>query len=179
MTGSRATSTNYNAEVLDQKIWTNSYYGLLGLHPSASSLEIRRSYRELSKLYHPDTTDLPTAIACAKFQQLNEAYSTLSSPEKRLLYDQKIRYSRMAVIQPLNQVRNSPNVPQSSSSAYLDPTDRPLSPGEIFVLLILGLTLIGCLVLAIAIAIIRGNNSFPTPELTHQIILNQLHHFHF
>ena len=33
-----------------------SYYTLLGLHPSASALEIRRAYRALSKRYHPDTT---------------------------------------------------------------------------------------------------------------------------
>ena len=64
-----------------------SYYGLLGLHPSASVIEIRRSYRELSKLYHPDTTDLPPAVATAKFQQINNAYATLSNPERRLAYD--------------------------------------------------------------------------------------------
>ena len=62
-----------------------SYYVLLGLPPSASALEIRRAYRELSKRYHPDTTELPTAIATAKFQQLNEAYATLSNPERRLI----------------------------------------------------------------------------------------------
>jgi curved DNA-binding protein CbpA len=32
-----------------------TYYALLGLHPSASAIEIRRAYRELSKKYHPDT----------------------------------------------------------------------------------------------------------------------------
>jgi len=53
---------------------------LLGLHPSASAIEIRRAYRELSKRYHPDTTDLPPAIAIVKFQQLNEAYAALSNP---------------------------------------------------------------------------------------------------
>ncbi|PLZ75857.1 molecular chaperone DnaJ, partial [Fischerella thermalis WC217] len=31
----------------------NTYYTLLGLHPSASPIEIRRAYRELSKRYHP------------------------------------------------------------------------------------------------------------------------------
>ncbi|MGB3264706.1 MAG: J domain-containing protein, partial [Microcoleus sp.] len=39
----------------------------------------------------------------------------------------------------------------------LDPTDRPLSPGEIFALFMMGTTLIGCFVLAIAIGLIRGN----------------------
>jgi curved DNA-binding protein CbpA len=136
----------------------SSYYGLLGLHPSASAIEIRRSYRELSKLYHPDTTNLPPAVATAKFQQLNNAYATLSNPERRLAYDLKIGYSRINVIQqppgfntPVSQSRA-----KNFNSAYLDPTDRPLSPGEIFALFIMGASLIGCLMLAIAIALIRG-----------------------
>ncbi len=144
----------------------SSYYALLGLHPSASPLEIRRAYRELSKYYHPDTTDLPTATATTKFQQLNEAYATLSNPERRVLYDQKIGYSRLNVIQappnlntPVTQSR-----PKYSSSAYLDPTDRPLSAGEIFALFILGLTFVGCLLLAIAIGLTRGESAFQVSQ---------------
>ena len=134
-----------------------SYYTLLGLHPSTSALEVRRAYRELSKRYHPDTTDLPTAIATVKFQQLNEAYATLSSPERRLNYDLKIGYSR-SVIQPPPNL-NCPDSRSSwqSSSAYFDPTDRPLSAGEIFALFILALTIAGCLLLAIAIGLTRGD----------------------
>ena len=138
------------------------YYALLGLHPSASPIEIRRAYRELSKRYHPDTTDLPTDTATKKFQQLNEAYATLSNPERRVIYDQKIGYSRINVIQPPPGF-NTPVTqqrPKYSSSAYLDPTDRPLSAGEIFALFILGLTFIGCIVLAIAIGLTRGDTAF-------------------
>ncbi|MFB8787843.1 MAG: J domain-containing protein [Potamolinea sp.] len=86
----------------------NSYYGLLGLHPSASPVEIRRAYRELSKRYHPDTTDLPAVTATAKFQQLNEAYATLSNPERRVLYDYTIGYSRINVIQATPKLSFSP-----------------------------------------------------------------------
>jgi hypothetical protein len=139
-----------------------SYYALLGLHPSASPLEIRRAYRELSKRYHPDTTDLPAETATAKFQQLNEAYATLSNPERRTAYDQKIGYSRLNVIQPPSNLNTPVNQPRRtySSSAYLDPTDRPLSAGEIFALFILALTFVGCLLLAIAIGLTRGESAF-------------------
>ncbi|MEQ8468940.1 J domain-containing protein [Coleofasciculus sp. E1-EBD-02] len=139
-----------------------TYYGILGVHPSASALDIRRAYRELSKRYHPDTTDLPKETAKTKFQQLNEAYATLSSPERRILYDQTIRYSRVNVIQPppgLNRPVVRSRV-DHSSSAYLDPTDRPLSAGELFALFILGITFVGCLVLAIVIGLTRGDNAF-------------------
>ena len=140
-----------------------TYYCLLGLHPSASAIEIRRAYRELSKHYHPDTTDLHPSVATAKFQQLNEAYATLSSPERRFTYDLKIGYSHFGVIQPPPDL----NHPVSSSldlskSAYLDPNDRPLSAGEIFALFILGLTFLACLLLAIAIGLTRGDAAFQT-----------------
>ena len=145
----------------------HTHYALLGLHPSASALEIRRAYRELSKRYHPDTTDLAPAIAITKFQQLNEAYATLSNPERRLQYDMRIGYSRLHVIQApidLNHPISRSPVRQSSS-AYLDPTDRPLSAGEIFVLFILGLTILGCLLLAIAIGLTRGDAAVSVPVL--------------
>ncbi len=150
-----------------------TYYSLLGLHPSASVIEIRRAYRELSKHYHPDTTKLPTAVATAKFQQLNEAYATLSSPERRLSYDLKIGYSRFGVIQPPLDLNHPVSYSYDwSKSAYLDASDRPLSAGEIFALFILGLTLLGCLLLAIAIGLTRGEGAFQT-ELLHTSAIQQ------
>lgn len=147
--------------------FSHTYYAILGLHPSASVIEIRRSYLKLSKRYHPDTTELPTAIATVKFQQLNEAYATLSNPERRALYDLKIGYSRVNVIQvPRDLDRSAPTAGEKwSKSAYLDPTDRPLSAGEIFALCMLALTILGCLLLAIGIAITRGDPIFPTPNI--------------
>ncbi|WP_051358179.1 J domain-containing protein [Rubidibacter lacunae] len=141
---------------------TNSYYALLGLHPSASPIAIRRAYRELSKRYHPDTTDLPADLAKAKFQILNEAYATLSNPQRRSLYDQRIGYSRINVIQTPDYARTA-RTHRAASSAYLDPTDRPLSAGEVFALFALGLTLLTCLLLAIAIGLTRGDVTFQMP----------------
>nr|WP_275974098.1 J domain-containing protein [Argonema galeatum] len=134
---------------------------MLGLHPSASAVEIRRSYRELSKRYHPDTTELPQAIATAKFQQLNEAYATLSNPERRLIYDNRIGYSGIPVNgSPPNLDRPVSNKGYESSRAYLDPTDRPLSAGEVFALFILLLTFLGCILIAIAIGLTRPETVF-------------------
>jgi curved DNA-binding protein CbpA len=142
---------------VNQNRQERNYYDLLGVHPSASAIDIRRAYRELSKKYHPDTTTLSTTTATRKFQALNEAYAAISNPERRAAYDLKIGYSRLVVVQPKTQFQ--PLTPRSDkyrSSAYLDPTDRPLSGGEIFALLILIATFIGCLGLALAIGIVRG-----------------------
>lgn len=141
----------------EQKI-DSTYYDLLGLTPAASVQDIRRAYRELSKLYHPDTTALPAAIATAKFQDLNDAYATLSSPERRSVYDLKIGHSRVRVMQSsIDLSRSGSDGRRSRSSAYLDPSDRPLSAGEIFALFILGVTFVGCLILVIAVGMTRGD----------------------
>jgi len=133
-----------------------SYYDLLELRPNASVQDIRRAYRDLSKLYHPDTTELESAIAIPKFQALNEAYATLSSPEKRLTYDYKTGFSRISVIQPLMEDISAAKATEGkkySSNAYIDPTDRPLSAGEFFALFILGITFVACLVLVIVLSL--------------------------
>lgn len=132
-----------------------NHYELLGVKPTASAQEIRRAYRELSKLYHPDTTELSSAIATQKFQALNEAYGTLSNPEQRLSYDSKIGYSRFYVSQSPKDMNSGPrkDQPFESRYTYLDPTDRPLSAGEIFALFILGLTFAACLALVFILGI--------------------------
>ncbi|BAY98323.1 heat shock protein DnaJ domain-containing protein [Tolypothrix tenuis PCC 7101] len=151
-----------------------TYYSLLGLHPSASVIDIRRAYRELSKRYHPDTTDLPATLATAKFQRLNEAYATLSNPERRLNYDLKIGYSRFGVIQaPADLNHPVQKTYDWSKSAYLDASDRPLSSGEIFALFILVLTFLGCLLLAIAIGLTRGEAAFQTQQLPQPVTSQQ------
>ncbi|EAW37085.1 DnaJ protein [Lyngbya sp. PCC 8106] len=158
--GQKVHSAYTNRSASGRRSWADTHYGLLGLHPSASSIEIRRAYRELSKRYHPDTTELSKTVATAKFQHLNEAYATLSNPERRQAYDLKIRYSRYNVIQASHPLENSRGSScHSSSSAYLDPTDRPLSPGELFAVLMMALSLIACLILAIAIGLARSEFS--------------------
>jgi curved DNA-binding protein CbpA len=147
-----------------------TYYDLLGVYPSASEIDIRRAYRELSKKYHPDTTTLNPATATAKFQALNEAYATISHPDRRSAYDLKIGYSRLFVVQnpssfggnaiptqqrsPANGVDPVPNRPRYRS--YHGPTERPLSGGEIFALFMLISTFLGCLLLAVWLGIARG-----------------------
>jgi curved DNA-binding protein CbpA len=137
---------------------TPNYYEVLGLQPTASPIDIRRVYRDLSKRYHPDTTNLPQSVATVKFQQLNEAYAALSNPERRVAYDEKIRLSRLKSMPYAPKLmRDSYRANPSRSSAYLDPIDRPLSSGEIFALFIMGITILGCLCLAIGIALLRGD----------------------
>lgn len=62
------------------------YYAWLGLSRSAGAADIKRAYRRLAVQYHPDKNPSPEAEAM--FKNINEAYETLSDPEKKVAYDQ-------------------------------------------------------------------------------------------
>ena len=62
------------------------YYDVLGLKKGASEDEIKKSYRGLAKKYHPDVSKETNAEA--KFKEVQEAYDTLSDPQKKEMYDQ-------------------------------------------------------------------------------------------
>eukprot|EP00092_Neocalanus_flemingeri_P006494 GFUD01007001.1.p1 GENE.GFUD01007001.1~~GFUD01007001.1.p1 ORF type:complete len:206 (-),score=29.45 GFUD01007001.1:46-663(-) len=65
------------------------YYDDLGVHPQSSSKEIKDAFYKLSKEYHPDrNVDDPTALT--KFQNISEAYDTLSNPAQRTKYDKGV-----------------------------------------------------------------------------------------
>ena len=151
----------------------NSYYGLLGVNADASAIQIRQAYRELSKRYHPDTTELSQEEAKTKFQKLNEAYGTLSNPERRASYNLQIGYYGPNYLQTLPQLKNT-KTEQKSQPGYLEPIDRPLSAGEIFVLFMLGVTFILCVLLVIAVAVFRGDPLFGLPTPTSSIRIEEV-----
>jgi len=61
------------------------YYNVLGVNKSATQEEIRGAYRRLVMQFHPDINK--EADATKKMSEINEAYNTLSDPDKRKKYD--------------------------------------------------------------------------------------------
>lgn len=63
------------------------YYQVLGVKKDASADDIKREYRKLAMLHHPDRNP-GDKTAEAKFKEITEAYAVLSDPKKRQQYDQ-------------------------------------------------------------------------------------------
>jgi len=64
----------------------NDYYKVLGIDKKSTQEQIKKAYRKMALKYHPDKNKDPGADT--NFKEASEAYSTLSDPEKRVMYDQ-------------------------------------------------------------------------------------------
>jgi len=62
------------------------YYAVLGVPETADADAIKKAYRQMARDYHPDRNAGDKA-AEEKFKDAQEAYDTLSDPEKRKAYD--------------------------------------------------------------------------------------------
>lgn len=85
------------------------YYAILGVHRSASEEEIKRAYRKLAVIYHPDKNRDPAAEQF--FKEINEAYGVIGDHVKRRLYE-----SRLA--NPFAEILQHEQPPRHRDPAY-------------------------------------------------------------
>lgn len=71
---------------------TDDYYLMFGVDRDVGSDGIKSAYRKLARKYHPDVSKAPDAED--KFKQVQIAYATLKSPERRAAYDQLVSPDR-------------------------------------------------------------------------------------
>ena len=64
-----------------------NYYVVLGVHRGENAKGIRAAYKDLAKQFHPDRIG---EQGNQTFQEISEAYQTLSDPEKRRLYNHSL-----------------------------------------------------------------------------------------
>ncbi len=63
------------------------YYKALGVPRDASTADIKKAFRKLARVHHPDVAK-DKKSAEEKFKEINEANEVLSDPEKRKKYDE-------------------------------------------------------------------------------------------
>lgn len=75
-----------NAELELKKSKRKDYYKILSVDKDAGDNEIKKAYRKLAIVHHPDKNP-EDAEAADRFKDIGEAYETLSDPQKRARYD--------------------------------------------------------------------------------------------
>lgn len=64
------------------------YYNILKVNRNANGEDLRKAYRRLAMLWHPDKHRGDKQIAETKFKEISEAYEVLSDRQRREIYDE-------------------------------------------------------------------------------------------
>jgi molecular chaperone DnaJ len=80
----------------------SNYYDVLGVAKDATPEEIKKAYRRLAKLKHPDVNPNDPS-AEEEFKTIGTAYEVLSDPQKRAEYDNPSMNQRQRYYQPMTQ----------------------------------------------------------------------------
>ena len=72
-------------EIITSILSSKNLYAVLNLEPNCTAEDIKRSYRKIAVLVHPDRCKHKKATEA--FQRVSHAYQTLSNEEKRANYD--------------------------------------------------------------------------------------------
>jgi hypothetical protein len=100
------------------------YYAVLGLPPGADDATIRLAYRRLARRYHPDIAGDENLHL---MQALNQAYQTLSDPERRRLYDASRPPPPATDVEPPHTAQHPPQRPQQPPRPTTQTARRPES----------------------------------------------------
>src|SRR5258708_11647438 len=72
---------------MSAKDYQKDYYKTLGVPKTATAAEIKKSYRELARKWHPDANKGSTD-AEERFKEITEAYNVVSDEKQRKEYDE-------------------------------------------------------------------------------------------
>ncbi|MEY3080355.1 MAG: hypothetical protein RJA94_340, partial [Pseudomonadota bacterium] len=75
------------------------HYAALGIDPTADQEVITAAYRALAKKFHPDTGAAGGTASAERFDQIQQAYEVLRTPESRHAYDLELLAATEAELQ--------------------------------------------------------------------------------
>lgn len=92
----------------------HDHYAALGLNSAATLADIKKAFRQLAALHHPDRNPAPDAAA--RFRAVQQAYEVLGDADRREAYDN-------------NRKRNLLDNPlDTAATIWGDYLDRVLQP---------------------------------------------------
>ena len=102
-----------------------NYYDILGVEKQASLEEIKKAYRRLAFLYHPDKTK-GNHKKTLLFSEITEAYRALSDQKKRKAYDLSLLHTQYTQTrQYKTDYRPPPSSTRSTRSTRSSSTAKP------------------------------------------------------
>ena len=108
------------------------YYKILELEPSASEESIKKSYRRLAGLYHPDKNPGRADVE-KKFKEINEAYAILSNFDKKSVYDTQFKRQSVAHAQMWEEILKPFSRQSKEASARIDDIEIPGEDLDVYV----------------------------------------------
>ena len=107
-----------------------TYYEILNIPETASAVDIKHAYRNLSMKYHPDKNKNKSKSECERIiTQINNAYDVLGDNELRNNYDESLNFNTINtdLVVHSTQSHNSRNINNSNSDMYQSPNKlRPI-----------------------------------------------------
>ncbi len=140
------------------------YYKILGIESNTSGDDVKKAYRKLAFLYHPDINKNEDAKII--FQEINEAYSILSDAEKRKNYDDSLNQIQF-VYEPVKQRTNKPQARQFSARYY-----REKAKHERYITLFVEISRIVSIVILIFSVSIFVDYILPSDTLKQTVLAN-------
>ena len=107
---------------------TGAHYERLGVRPNASETEIRAAYRRLARRHHPDAQG---GRPSPEMAAINEAWSVLSDPGRRAMYDAALR----GAVESENN-SDTPYMPEPRLNPLARYTDPPRFPWRLILVLV-------------------------------------------
>ncbi|CAI5709962.1 unnamed protein product [Peronospora destructor] len=80
------------ASYMEPKTQRRTYYDVLGIEKTSTINQIRKAYRKLALVFHPDKAK--TLTHGELFKEMTAAYNVLSDESSRAKYDRELVYSR-------------------------------------------------------------------------------------
>ena len=124
-----------------------THYEVLELPENASAADIRRAYRRLVLLTHPDRT--PDPAAHARYLAINTAYEVLSDPGRRAAYD-FVRRTPTPAAAPVSPGRARDQARRPTTSRRTS-TGKPFAAEYALMFRLARPILLGCLLLCTSI----------------------------